>query len=322
MKSETIILFVFLSCIVIYLYVRLKGKNFYDQDGYGLLSYFSDTILFRYDCRSQTLTFTPNLNSRFTDSDTRTFRFSDRDKPPIMIHPEDIDSLRRRLCQRGGSHDDCCENLNIRFLDKDGEYRWMFCQLKAVSDRKGNCIAMIGKLSDIQEQRCKEERLIEKASLDAMTGVLNREAVESRITAMLQKTKHGFLFMIDIDNFKTINDSQGHSAGDDALVRFAAEIKNTFGQNGVIGRAGGDEFVVFLADADAESIAREKAQQLLDHLSKWGDLLLSASIGIAAYPCDGHTYGQLYEAADTAMYRVKQQGKNSYRLSEKQYTAE
>lgn len=316
MKLEAIVLTMMLLCVIIYIQIRLRKRPVGDKDGYGLLSYFSDTILFRYDCKAKTLTFTPNLTSRFTGSNTRTFGFSDRDQPLVMIHPDDIQPLQRKLCQRDENCEDRCDSLHIRFLDKDGEYRWMFCQLKRIKDKRERCVAVIGKLSDVQDQRCKEARLIEKASLDAMTGTLNREAAERQITARLGRTKSGFLFMIDIDNFKNINDSQGHSAGDDALVRFAAAIKKTFRKSDTIGRAGGDEFVVFMADIDKASAACQKASQLLTLLSGWEEFQLSASIGIAFYPADGDTYSALYEVADAAMYRVKQHGKNGYYLWE------
>lgn len=317
MKIEAIVLIMMLFCAIMYVHIWLRKRSIGDRDGYGLLSYFSDTILFRYDCKAKTLTFTPNLTGRFTGSDTRTFGFTDRDQPLIMIHPDDIESLRRKLCQREENCEGCCDSLHIRFLDKGGNYRWMFCQLKKIKDKRGRCIAVIGKLSDVQDQRCKEAQLVEKASLDGMTKTLNRDVAESQITARLRRVKSGFLFMIDIDNFKTINDSQGHSAGDDALVRFAAQLKKSFRKNDIIGRVGGDEFIVFMTDIDGASAACQKANQFLTQLSDWDDLQLSASIGIASFPIDGETYSALYEAADAAMYRVKQNGKNGYSMWKK-----
>ena len=120
--------------------------------------------------------------------------------------------------------------------------------------------------------------------------------------------------MIDIDNFKVLNDTLGHVTGDDALIYFADEIKNNFRQKDLIGRVGGDEFIVFMPDTDQELAARNKAEQLLSRLKNWHRAELSASIGIARYPQDGSTYEDLYESADAAMYQVKQRGKNGYHL--------
>ena len=156
--------------------------------------------------------------------------------------------------------------------------------------------------------------MIEKASIDSMTGILNRKAVDHQIADRLVSAKNGFLFMIDIDNFKALNDTLGHAAGDEALIHFTSEIKNNFRSEDLIGRVGGDEFIVFMTDTDSEQAARHKAEQLLSRIAKWEKAALSASIGIACYPKDGSTYEELYEAADAAMYQVKQQGKNGYCL--------
>ena len=105
--------------------------------------------------------------------------------------------------------------------------------------------------------------MIEKASIDSMTGILNRKAVDHQIADRLVSAKNGFLFMIDIDNFKALNDTLGHAAGDEALIHFTSEIKNNFRSEDLIGRVGGDEFIVFMTDTDSEQAARHKAEQLL-----------------------------------------------------------
>ena len=122
------------------------------------------------------------------------------------------------------------------------------------------------------------------------------------------------LFMIDADNFKKLNDTYGHQAGDEFLVRFAKELKNCFDDGGIAGRIGGDEFFALIPDVpDVESV-QASAEELLNNVRKvcgeYAELGLSASIGIGLYPTNGRSIGQLYAFADKAMYQAKRKGKN------------
>lgn len=293
---------------------RQKRRLSHRSADYNLLSYFSDTILFEYDCDSNILIFTSNITKRFHSKGNRAFQILNPQEPMEMIHPDDAVLLRKLLKEAKAMPTGQIHSVNLRFIDKNGSYCWMLCQIQLLEKEQGKARKIVGKLSDIQEQRLKEQRLIEKASIDSMTGILNRKAVDHQIADRLVSAKNGFLFMIDIDNFKALNDTLGHAAGDEALIHFTSEIKNNFRSEDLIGRVGGDEFIVFMTDTDSEQAARHKAEQLLSRIAKWEKATLSASIGIACYPKDGSTYEELYEAADAAMYQVKQQGKNGYCL--------
>lgn len=316
-NSRYLILTILLLVSLFGCYNWWKKKRGHRAADYSLLSYFPDTILFKYDCRANLLTFTPNVSNRFHSEEQAELQILNPEKQLEMIHPDDAVLFQNLLKEMKETPARQMQSLNLRLMDKNGAYCWMLCQIQALPDEQGGPGTIVGKLSDIQEQRLKEQRLIKKASIDSMTGILNRKAVDNQIIKRLASTETGFLFMIDIDNFKALNDTLGHSAGDDALIRFASEIQNNFRQGDLIGRIGGDEFIVLMSDTDQEAVACSKAEQLLSRLSKWERTTLSASIGIASYPRDGCTYGELYEAADAAMYQVKQQGKNGYHLSEK-----
>lgn len=281
---------------------------------YSLLSYFSDTFLFQYDCRTNMLTFTPNLANRFHSGGKKGFRVLDPREQMDLVHPDDAELLRNILNEAAEKPECQSQSINLRFVDNSGVYCWMCCQIRVLTDVRGIPELIVGKLSDIQEQRLKEQRLIEKASVDSMTGILNRKAADYQIAKRLSTSEKGFLFMIDIDNFKLLNDTLGHAAGDEALIHFVSEIKDSFRQEDLIGRVGGDEFIVFMSNTDQEEAACIKAEHLLLRLANWEKYALSASIGIASYPHDGRNYHELYKAADAAMYQVKQRGKNGYYL--------
>ncbi len=155
------------------------------------------------------------------------------------------------------------------------------------------------------------------AMKDALTGLYNRSYAENRITRLLKTGHSGALFMIDLDNFKCINDTYGHIAGDRALKRFADSLKKCADRRDIVCRIGGDEFVVFYTDQIDRDELKKKAQEMLELLTEvlremgYGQIT-SVSIGVALHPCDGTGYEALYSNADKALYYVKKNGKNDY----------
>ena len=204
----------------------------------------------------------------------------------------------------------------MRLLGLDGEYIWCGLRYQVVRDDKGMPVQLLAKLMDVSERKIKEQELLEKSTVDATTGLLNKYAAETGIETRIAAGVHGFLFMIDIDNFKLVNDRLGHMTGDRLLAQVGTVIRRVFRQTDLAGRAGGDEFVVFMADTDSVPAAAEKAGRLLEHLrdiSIGGEALkITASIGIAAIPAHGGNYQEVYRLADQAMYQAKQNGKNRF----------
>lgn len=155
------------------------------------------------------------------------------------------------------------------------------------------------------------------AMKDVLTGLYNRSYAENRITRLLKTGHSGALFMIDLDNFKYINDTYGHIAGDRALKRFADTLKKCADRKDIVCRIGGDEFIVFYTDKIDRDELEKKAGEMLDLLTEalremgYGQFT-SVSIGVALHPYDGTGYEALYSNADKALYYVKKNGKNDY----------
>lgn len=173
-------------------------------------------------------------------------------------------------------------------------------------------------LADKLEQKTREVSDIKnKSSRDTLTGLWNREYTEKTVNSMLESGVTGALMMIDMDNFKLINDNYGHIAGDRTLKMFADTLRDFSVPGDILCRIGGDEFVVFVKDVTLKSKLGERAADIIDDLcrkikeSKF-DTDTSVSIGIAKVPEDGVEFSKLYNAADKALYYVKQNGKNSY----------
>lgn len=181
------------------------------------------------------------------------------------------------------------------------------------------CIMLTAKDIDVKKQE--EQELLLAAKMDKMTMLLNRETTMDYIRQTLseQSDTHHVLFMIDVDNFKHLNDTLGHQAGDEFLITLSAELKKTFRETDIVGRIGGDEFFAFMKDVTDLSMATRKAQSLLSAIQKvcarYSSIGLSGSIGVSFYPECGQTLEQLYEKADTALYQAKRKGKDQFIFS-------
>lgn len=162
------------------------------------------------------------------------------------------------------------------------------------------------------------KELQNKAETDLLTGLLNKIATQKHIEEYLEgegKNKNAMLCVLDIDNFKKINDTLGHAFGDQVLSELGAGIRSEFRITDIVGRIGGDEFLVFLKDIKTDEIRVKEAARVAGFFKdfKAGDYVkysATASIGVAMYPKNGKTFEELYKAADRGVYLAKQRGKN------------
>ena len=162
------------------------------------------------------------------------------------------------------------------------------------------------------------KELKDKAETDLLTGLLNKVSTENKIREYLKEEGKGktcMLCVLDIDNFKKINDTMGHSFGDEVLASLGKQIGSEFRVSDIIGRTGGDEFIIFLKDLKDEEIINKEADRIATFFKNFtvGDYTkyaATASIGVALYPRDGEDFETIYKAADTALYKAKNRGKN------------
>ncbi|MDD6637729.1 MAG: diguanylate cyclase [Lachnospiraceae bacterium] len=186
----------------------------------------------------------------------------------------------------------------------------------------------IGRALELEELRCSlAERLEQKtrevsdiknkSCQDALTGLWNRVYTEAAVNKMIAQEAKGTLMMIDLDNFKAINDNYGHIEGDRVLKMFADTLRDFSGEEDILCRIGGDEFVVFYKDLTSKSEIGSRAADIISDLCDKLEQCKfetnsSVSIGIAQAPEDAAEFNRLYNCADKALYYVKQNGKNSY----------
>ncbi|MGS6991272.1 diguanylate cyclase domain-containing protein [Clostridioides difficile] len=182
---------------------------------------------------------------------------------------------------------------------------------------------------DITKERKQIEKLQHISEKDALTGIYNRAETERQIKKYFEKNLNvmGALFMIDTDNFKQINDTEGHMIGDIVLTEMASGMKKIMRDSDVVGRIGGDEFTIFMKNISSVKDAEKKAEELL-YMFRYlfqkekSFLKVTCSIGIAIYPKDGTTFKEIYARADKALYQAKNMGKNNYVIYNQDYFKE
>ncbi len=204
----------------------------------------------------------------------------------------------------------------------DGTSIWLRTSKVPLRNQANETIGLLGLYEDITEHKLAEERIHYLANFDPLTGLPNRSQLNDHLNYALSLAKrsngHLALMFLDLDHFKDINDTLGHSVGDIVLIELAKRLRFGLRDEDTVTRLGGDEFILLLPGVNALG-AVNVAEKLLAEIAKsyqieHYDLTLTASIGIALYPEDGEDLETLSKSADTAMYRAKQEGRQCYRF--------
>lgn len=281
----------------------------------NVIAEMSGDMLFEYDIEKDIMDYTRQREGLLND-----VRIS-KDYAKVIkktgyVHPDDAEALKQ-FCeelQMGKKH----IYVELRKKYRDGRYHWIEIEGTTLYDYEGKPLKVIGRTKNIDERKNKEEQLRLGMEKDSLTGLLNHQTVVNKINTRLQRMNPetaNWLIIIDVDNFKQINDMNGHLVGDAVLCMVADEMKNSF-QGSLLGRIGGDEFIAYV-----ENMSQEKLEDVLVTLnSTMQDLYkdsdknmkVSCSVGVAA--CNGRNreYDNLFQWADYALYKVKQESKNGY----------
>lgn len=212
-----------------------------------------------------------------------------------------------------------------RIVQANGEISWI--EIRTSIDFKAeNGKWIYGIVSDITNQKEKEEELKQMAFYDSLTNLPNRMMLKNHLSKGISRAKrkgHDITVMfLDLDGFKSINDTLGHDAGDALLKEVAHRLDQTVREEDFISRIGGDEFIVVVEETTVEEV-KVIAQRILTSISEPyilsdEDVSVTPSIGIAVYPYDGLTIEQLIKSADKAMYFAKDQGKANFQIYTKE----
>jgi diguanylate cyclase (GGDEF)-like protein/PAS domain S-box-containing protein len=239
-----------------------------------------------------------------------------------LIHPDD---RPRALAAYGGLG---LGRLDIehRIARPDGEVRWVRVSGFPVREATGESLRIAGTIEDVTERKRALDALLHQAHYDALTDLPNRIVCFDRLSQALgqarrRRTSVAALFL-DLDRFKTVNDTLGHAVGDALLRETARRLTECVRAGDTVARVGGDEFVVILSELARPEDARAVAQKMIDSVGQpmmleGREVFISASIGIAVFPGDGEDGDALVKNADAAMFSAKEAGRNNYRF----YTA-
>lgn len=241
-----------------------------------------------------------------------------------MVNPDEREGLQKMLAEQLAAGDQI--ELIFSVLHKDGSRIWILNRGCREVQEDGTEY-LTGVLVDITYSKLRYDAekqmtclLQEQAQKDSLTQIYNvqtaRKLAEQCLAEVSDNVKCALL-IIDLDDFKQINDTQGHMFGDTVLVQAAQTIQKLFRSNDIIGRIGGDEFMVFMKDVPDKNIVNVRCEQLNKALhevlrNQSTKEPLSCSIGVAFAPDQGTTYYELFSCADRALYRAKDQGKDTY----------
>ncbi len=236
----------------------------------------------------------------------------------LYIDPKRREQLRELIVAQKLVHD-----FEVEFKTKEGGKRTTSVNVRVTPDRDGTNFHLEGTVQDITERKAAEAQVQFLAYYDALTGLPNRTLLRDRILVALagarrHREKVALLFL-DLDHFKTINDSLGHSIGDQLLKEVAERLKKLTREPDTVARLGGDEFLVLMTDINETAEAVLVAERIVDAMAAefviQGHLLnVSCSLGISIFPDDGEEAEALFKNADLAMYDAKEHGRNNVRL--------
>ncbi|HCF26393.1 MAG TPA: diguanylate cyclase, partial [Cyanobacteria bacterium UBA11049] len=286
------------------------------EERYALVAQSTHDGLWDWNLRTNEIYFSPRWKSMlgYTDDEINN-SLAEWFK---RVHPEDMEQFKGELSAHLAGLTTHFENEH-RLLHQDGEYRWMLCQGIAVRDAAGNPYRIAGSQTDITLNKANEAKLIYQAFHDPLTGLPNRmrfmEQIESALKRSKEERNYVFaLLFLDLDRFKVVNDSLGHTFGDRLLVAIAQKLKACVTPKDSIARLGGDEFTILLEDIKDITDATKMADRIYQELSRPFDLsghevFTTVSIGIAISTLGYDRPEDLLRDADMTMYRAKALGK-------------
>ena len=214
------------------------------------------------------------------------------------------------------------ETIEYRTKRFENDYTWYQLNLTSLLGPEGYVTRIVGRMINIHERKLKELDLLLRAEKDALTGLYNKGATMQLIQNAIEDSKKdtlNALMIIDLDNFKEVNDLLGHTQGDQVLVDTATALNEIFKGGDIVGRIGGDEFVVFMKNLNAISNADILAGKVVRNVNFSFDyedrqINVTCSVGVAIFPYHGNDYEELFNKADKAVYTAKANGKCGYRI--------
>lgn len=288
---------------------------------YEIILAQTENILFEWDVKEDKIEFSETWNRLFKyppafQSMNKILRDGD------YFHPDDFPLFSDQMTKlKEGSN---YEVEDVRISVAGGYYIWCRIRATAIRGQDGSLEKIYGIILKIDKEKKAEEHMQREAERDSLTKLLNKKTARRRSEEYLSRIAEGTpcaMMIIDLDNFKYVNDHYGHLFGDTVLMKVSKAISKLFRDQDIVARIGGDEFMVLMRGINDRTILENRCLRLLNVLTglfrnEDQRLPISCSIGVAVSPENGVAYYDLFNKADQALYQVKSKGKNSFAFYE------
>lgn len=286
-----------------------------EQEKLNAIAEISADLIFEYDIRNDWMHYSNN-RVNMIGQEMICENYSENIITSGLIYPDDLPIIQEfcRALKEGRPE----IKLELRKKYTDGIFHWSNIHAKTLYNPDGKPVRVVGTTSNIDERKLEEENLKKRSERDSLTELYNHMTIKTLVDERLRgETQEAWLLVMDVDNFKQVNDSQGHLYGDVVLCSFADELVHVF-ESPWIGRIGGDEFCVLTVGETKESICKKMEllnQRICNMCSSEGnEISISSSIGAARYQPEQYEFDLLFKQADSALYYVKNHGKCGYQI--------
>lgn len=277
----------------------------------------TNDIIFEWDILKNQLSYSSNWREKFGYEPIKN-DVKKRLRKTSHVHPKDVPELVGFMSElEKGVH---YKETELRIADGNGRYRWCRIRATAQFDGTGRPFKAVGVLSDIDKEKRASQELKNKAERDELTGLYNKRTARDKIERYLKRRgerDRSAMFILDVDDFKNINDNYGHMFGDAVLQEISSVLGELFSSRDIISRIGGDEFLIFMRDIKGDREAVLMAERIVKAFSTmFSENVLpfypSCSVGIVFCPQDGEKFEVLFNNSDIALYDAKSRGKNCF----------
>lgn len=291
-------------------YKLVESQMVKEREQYKQILNINSNIFFEYDIEEDTITF-KNADTQIKLAGQKIKNFKKRIVNTKKVYQQDKEKIISIINSHG------TKEVEFRYISIDGNLIW--CQICAVTlrDENDNPKTVVGCINNIDRQKKEEEKHIERAKQDSLTKVYNANYIKKYINKYLMSEgkmgMHAFL-IVDINEFCKINERLGSLFGDAILINVADNLKKILEAKDIVGRVGGDEFVLFIKDAYDGKYLKDKISEINQivrntYIGENNGDEINCNIGVALYPTDGRKYEALFRNADWALHQAKLQGK-------------
>lgn len=279
----------------------------------ALLSYACMEHIFEYDVTTDTMELIRNFEAYLEE--TRFIpNFTQNPDARTEMHPEDRQKFMDLLRDESVFTTKSPKSIKIRISHDMVTFEWFVVTCLGFVEESTGHRKVLGKMVNVNDAELQLQRLSHRSKTDSMTGAYNKSSMTEQSRQFMGLGIGGALVMIDIDNFKSVNDNNGHAFGDEVIVYVVKTLRECVRQDDLIGRMGGDEFSVLLTNVDgaqAKERMEEYSQAIKANLHTLShDYPITLSIGLATFPQDAQSFNDLYQKADMALYHSKTHGKD------------